>query len=365
MRLKPIIGRLDRYIITKFLGTYFFSIAIIISIAVVFDIQEKIEDFIENQAPMSEIVFEYYMNFIPYFANLFSSLFVFVAVIFFTSKMAFNSEIIAIQASGISFNRFLRPYFVAATVIALFSLLLIMYIIPEANKVRLDFENKYVRGVFVNRDRDIHRQVRPGLFVYLESYNSRADIGYRFAMEHVENGKLKSKMLADYIKWDADIEKWAAHNYYIRRYDGANESLEKGARIDTLIHLLPDDFRRRVIEVERMNINELNEFIDQQKLQGAENIEFYLIQKYQRWAYPFSTFILTIMGVSIANRKRRGGIGVNIGIGLLLSFTYILFMQVSTTFSINSDVPPMVSVWIPNILYAVLCLFIYRRAARY
>ncbi len=365
MRLKPIVGKLDWYIIKKFLGTYFFSIAIIISIAVVFDIQEKIEDFIQNQAPLNEIIFAYYMNFIPYFANLFSSLFVFVAVIFFTSKMALNSEIIAIQASGISFNRFLRPYFIAAGVIALFSLVLIMYIIPEANKVRLDFENKYVQGQFVNRDRDIHRQVRPGLFVYLESYNSRADIGYRFAMESIDNGILTSKMIADYIKWDTSVNKWSAHNYYIRKYDGPRETIEKGLKIDTLIYLIPDDFRRRVVEVERMNIKELEDFISQQKLQGAENIEFYLIQKYQRWAYPFSTFILTIMGVSIANRKRRGGIGVNIGIGLLLSFTYILFMQVSTTFSINSDVPPMLSVWIPNIIYAILCVFMYRRAARY
>jgi len=363
--MKPFLGKLDYYIIKKFLGTYFFSIAIIISIAVVFDIQEKIEDFIENAAPLNEIVFNYYMNFIPYFANLFSALFVFVAVIFFTSKLAFNSEIIAIQASGISFNRFLRPYMVSAAIIAALSLVLIMYVIPESNKVRLDFENKYVKGTFINRERNIHRQVRPGIFVYLESYNSRADIGYRFSMESFENGRLKSKLLSDYIKWDSASQKWRIYNYYIREYDGVKETLEKGKRIDTLIYLYPEDFRRRLSEMERMNITELNEFIDMLKLQGAENVEVYLIQKYQRWAYPFSTFILTIMGVCIANRKRRGGIGANIGIGLLLSFTYILFMQVSTTFSINSDVSPLVSVWIPNVIYSAIAFFLYKGASRY
>lgn len=363
--MKPILGKLDFYIIKKFLGTYFFSIAIIISIAVVFDIQEKMEDFLEEEAPLKEIVFDYYMNFIPYYANLFSALFVFVAVIFFTSKLAFNTEIIAIQASGISFNRFLRPYFVSASVIGVMSWVLIMFVIPEANKVRLDFENKYIRGTFVNRDRDIHRQVRPGIFVYMESYNSRADIGYRFAMESFEDGKLKSKMLADYVKWDTAIEKWKVHNYYIRHYDGPYESITRGRKCDTLFYLYPEDFRRRTSEMERMNINELNKFIDQLTLQGAENVELYEIHKYQRWAYPFSTFILTIMGVCIANRKRRGGIGVNIGIGLLLSFAYILFMQVSTTFSINAGVNPIIAVWIPNIMFAILGVFLYKHASRY
>jgi lipopolysaccharide export system permease protein len=362
--MKPILGKLDFYIIKRFLGTYFFSIAIIISIAVVFDIQEKIEDFIENKAPLYEIVVHYYLNFIPYFANLFSSLFVFVAVIFFTSKMAFDTEIIAIQASGISFNRFLRPYFAAAALIALLSLVLIMYIIPESNKVRLDFEDKYVRGMFINRERDIHRQVRPGIFIYMESYNSRSDIGYRFSMESFDNGELRSKLVSEYVKWDAEKETWSVHNYYIRNYDGLHESFVKGSQVDTSFFLLPKDFRRRTIEMEKMNIMELNEFIDEQQLQGAENVEVYLIQKYQRWAYPFSTFILTVMGVCIANRKRRGGIGVNIAIGLLLSFTYILFMQVSTTFSTNSDVPAVVSVWIPNIFYSILCLFLYKNAGR-
>lgn len=357
------IKKLDWYIIKKFLGTYFFAIAIIMSIAIIFDIQEKLDDFKENNAPMGAIIFDYYVNFVPYFANLFSALFVFVSVIFVTSKMAFSTEIIAILASGVSFHRFVRPYMIASTILALMSLGLIMYVIPEANKVRLDFEEKYVRNKFRNYDRHIHKQVRPGTFVYMESYNVDQEIAYRFSMEKIEDGKLVSKLMADYIRWDTTKQKWTAFNYYIRDIDGLKENISRGAKLDTTIYLEPTDFKMRTNYVEKMNIKELNYFIAVQRLQGADNIDVYLIQKYQRWAFPFSTFILTIMGVAIAQRKRRGGIGVNIGIGLALSFSYILFMQISTTFSINSNMDPLLAVWIPNILYSVIAFFLYRRAA--
>lgn len=357
------IKKLDWYIIRKFLGTYFFSIAIIMSIAIIFDIQEKLDDFKENNAPLYEIVFHYYLNFIPYFANLFSALFVFVSVIFFTSKMAFSSEIIAILASGVSFNRFLRPYFIAAGILAILSWFLIMYIIPDSNTERLDFEEKYVRRKFRNYERHIHRQVRPGTYIYMESYNVDQEIGYRFSMEQFEEGRLVSKLLSDYVKWDSTKNKWTAYNINIRTISGDKETIFRDAKVDTVFYLLPSDFMRRDNYVEKMNIDELNDFIDVQMLQGADNIDLFLIEKYKRWAFPVSTFILTIMGVSIAQRKRRGGIGINIGIGLLLSFTYILFMQISTTFSVNSNVDPLISVWIPNVVYALITLYLYRRAS--
>lgn len=356
--------KLDIYIIKKFLGSYFFSIFAIISIAVIFDIQEKIEDFIENDAPLKKIIFDYYLNFIPYFANLFSSLFVFVAVIFFTSKMAANTEIVAMHASGISYMRFLRPYFIASALLALLSLWLIMFVIPNSNKVRLDFEDRYVRNSpYNNRDQDIHKQVQPNEFMYIDSYNSMANVGYRFTLEKFEGSTLISKMRADYIKWDTTKNKWTAYNAIIRTIDGVNETIEMHKKIDTSFILTPDDFNRRDIYVEKMTITELNEFIEKQILFGADNLEVYLVQYHQRWAYPFSTFILTFIGVTLASKKRRAGIGFNIGIGLLLAFTYILFMQVSTTFSINGNVPPIISVWIPNVIYFIFGIGLYFKTA--
>ena len=356
------ITKLDWYIIKKFLGTYFFSIALILSIAIIFDIQEKIEDFIKGHVSLREIVFDYYCNFVPYFANLFSSLFVFIAVIFFTSKLASHTEITAMHASGVSFNRFLRPYMIAASVIAFFSWVLIMYIIPNSNKVRLAFEDKYINGIWGNYDKDIHRQVQPNIYLYIESYRTDPKVGYKFSLEKFENGKLVSKLLADMVKWDSVKKKWTILDYYIRDFNGQREKLRWGTSIDTLFWTQPEDLAQTDINVEKMTINELNKFIAVKELQGAENINTYKIQKYNRWALPFSTFILTLMGVCIANRKRRGGIGANIGIGLLLSFTYILFMQVSTVFSTNAGLNPMISVWIPNIIYGTIALFLYRRA---
>lgn len=356
------VKKLDFYIIKRFLSTYFFSIILIISIAIVFDIQEKAEDFIESEATLKEIVVDYYLNFIPYYANLFSSLFTFIAVIFFTSKMAFSSEIIAMHASGISFNRFLRPYMISASILTIFSLVLILWIIPESNKIRLDFEERHIHNKFRNKEEHIHRQVVPGTYIYMESYNVNSDIGYKFSMETIKDGKLHSKLISDYTKWDTAINKWRVYNYYIREIQDDKEIIKRGKRIDTTFLLTPIDFEKREKHVERMNIQELNEHIEQEILHGSDNINSVLVQKYQRYAMPFSTFILTLLGVCISNRKRRGGIGVNIAIGLLLSAGYVLFMQVSITFAINSNVNPILSVWIPNIMFGIIALLFYRKA---
>jgi lipopolysaccharide export system permease protein len=356
------IKKIDLYIIKRFLGTFVFSIVIIMSIAIIFDIQEKYEEFIKNSAPLKEIIVDYYLNFIPYYVNLFSAMFVFISVIYFTSKMASNTEIIAIHASGISFNRFLRPYMISASIIAILSWFLIMYIIPESNKIKLTFEDKYVFTRFQNWDRNIHKQVRPGIFVYMESYNVDAENAFRFSIEKYENGKMISKLTSDYARWNPDIKKWDIYNYTIRNLYADKQTIVTGQIMDTTFYLTPEDFKMRTVYVERMNIDELNEYIDVQKLQGTENINRLLVQKYQRWAYPFSTFILTILGVSLANRKKRGGTVINIVIGLALSFSYIMLMQVSTTFTVNSDLDPRISVWIPNLLYACIAYFLYLKA---
>jgi len=358
------LGKIDFYIIRKFLGTYFFAIAIIISIAVVFDLSEKIEDFIEKSAPIKAIIFDYYMNFIPYFSNLFSSLFTFIAVIFFTSKMAYNTEIIAILSSGVSFKRLMYPYFVSALIIALFSFALMAYIIPPANQVRKDFEYKYIKNPIRNTDKDIHRQIEPGLFVYMKSYNTSSDVGYKFSMEKFEGGILKSKLLSDHIRWDTTKTKWTITRYYIRNIDGLNEEIITGDQIDTTLNMFPEEFKRYEEFTETMNLTQLNHYIEEQKMQGADNIVELLIDKYQRFAYPFATFILTLIGVALSSRKVRGGIGMHIGFGLLLSFSYILFMRFTSIFAISGSMNPLFAVWLPNILYAIIGVFLYRLAPK-
>ncbi len=356
--------KLDIYIIKKFLGTFFYAIVIIILIAVVFDYSEKIDDFLENQAPFSAIIFDYYLNFVPFFANLFSHLFTFIAVIYFTSKMASTSEITAILSSGISFNRMLVPYFISAVIIALFTFTLGSYIIPPANKTRLAFEEQYIFSRYNNTERHIHRQLAPGVLIYMENYSSTNDIGYKFSIEKFEDSKLKSKLLSDYIKWDTIKNKWTIHNYTIREINDMDETLITGREIDTTLNMTPEEFRTRQNVVETMNLNELNRFIDKQIERGVESIEYYLIEKHKRIAAPFSVFILTLIGVSLSVRKTRGGIGAHIGLGILLSFSHILFMQVSHQFAISGSMSPMIAVWVPNILFLFIGIGLYFNAPK-
>jgi lipopolysaccharide export system permease protein len=360
-----VLKKIDIYIIKKFLGTFAFAIFAFIWILIIFDISEKIEDFIEHDAPVTAIIFEYYMNFIPYFINMLSPLFIFISVILFTSKLAADTEIIAVLSAGISFNRLMRPYLFSAIILAGFSFALNNYLIPPANKRRLAFEEKYYRDPNRNWDKNIHKQISPGEYIYMESYSTENDIGYQFSMEKFNDEILDNKLISDFIKWDSLNNKWVIHNYRIRYYlaDG-RDSIVKGNKIDTTLSIHPNDFKERENIVETMNLNELNEFIDKKTLQGASNVQSLLVAKYQRLASPFSAFILTLIGVSLSSRKVRGGIGINIGIGLLISASYILFMQISTNFAIGSSLNPILAVWIPNILYSIIGIYLYIRAPK-
>ncbi len=356
--------KIDIYIIKKFLGTYFFAIVIIISIAIVFDVAEKVEDFLEKSAPFNEIALDYYLNWIPYFANLFSSLFTFIAVIFFTSKLASDTEIIAILSSGVSFQRLMYPYFISALVIAIMSFLLVAFIIPPANATRKDFEYKYIKNPIRNTDKDIHRQIEPGVFVYMKSYNTSNDVGYKFSIEKFEDGVLKSKLISDYVKWDTTQSKWSIRNYYIRDIDSLSENITIGTRIDSTLNMFPEEFKRMDNFTETMSLPQLNKYIEQQYMKGADNVVELLIDKYQRFAWPISTFILTLIGVSLSSRKTRGGIGKHIGLGLGLSFSYILFMRFTTMFAISGSMNPLLAVWLPNIIYAMIGVYLYRLAPK-
>ena len=351
---------LDRYIIKKFLGTFFFSMGLIIAIAVIFDYSEKIDDFMEHDAPWGKIIWEYYINFIPYYANLFSFLFIFIAVIFFTSKMASHSEIIAILASGVSYQRLMRPYFIAAGILAGGSFLMAAYIIPPATKVRLEFEEVYYRGNNVRFEyKNFHKQTRPGEFIYFESYNTSVDIAYRFSLENFKDGKLVRKLISDHIRWDADSSRWTIYDYYVRVFEPKKQEIFYGYKTDTVLNLNPAEFKRRDTFVETMNIHELNDFLEESELAGTPT-EAILVEKYKRFAAPFAAFILTIIGLSVASRKSRRGTGVHIGIGLALSFTYILFQQISAQFGIKGGLQPLLAVWIPNVFFAAIAFLLYR-----
>lgn len=357
---------IDTYIIRKFLGTFFFCILLIMTIAVVFDFAEKIDNFMAKEAPWRAVIFDYYLNFIPYFATLFAPLFVFISVIFFTSRMAVNTEIIAILNSGMSFRRMMWPYFLSALVIAMIIFYLTNFIIPHSNLVRMDFEDKYYRsqGRKVNVE-NIHRQVFKNVYVYMESYSPIYFRGRTFTIEKFdETGKLISKLSAPQVTWDSTTHKWTALNYLIREIKGKEEIFTRGTRLDTTLTIKPTDFSRDPGFVGTMTYRELADYIDLLRLQGSEELKVFLIEKHRRFASPFAVFILTLIGVSLSSRKVRGGIGMNIGIGLALSFSYILFLQFASQFSLKGDLNPALAMWIPNVLYIIIALVLYKMAPK-
>ena len=356
--------KLDWYILKKFLGTFFFTLSLILLIVIIFDISEKIDDFLEHELSIKTIIFDYYFNFIPYFGNLFSPLFIFISVIFFTSKMANDSEVIAILNSGMSFSRFLRPFIIASIILGTLSFLLGNFIIPPSNSKRIDFENKYLRNKYYSNKKNIHIQILPNQYIYMQSYNSKREIGYKFTIEKFNDNKLISKLKSDYAQYDSINNVWQINNYEIREFKDEKQIIKKGIRMDTTINLHPSEFTKRKSLVETMNFFELNNYIKREEMRGSEQIISHKIEKHKRIAFPFSSIILTLIAVAIASRKIRGGIGMHLGIGIIIAFTYILFMQISTTFAINSNLDPKLSVWIPNFLYVILSLVLLNKAQK-
>ena len=352
--------KFDWYIIKKFLSTFFFTISLILIIVIVFDISEKIDDFLRSGVSVEKIIFQYYLNFIPYFGNLFSPLFIFISVIYFTSKMASNSEIIAILNSGMSFSRLLRPFIFCAILLASLSFVLGNFIIPETNKERIDFENKYIKRKQKKRIKNIHMQIQKDQYIYMESYNRSKNIGYKFTLENFKKNILKSKLSANYIEYDTINNNWSIKDYTIREYYKKGENISKGRLLDTVINLNPSDFAKNKSLVETMGMKKLNDFIKEEEIKGTSQITYHKIEKHKRLANPFSTIILTIIAVAIGSRKIRGGAGIQLSVGLLISFGYILFMQISTTFATNSNLLPVISVWIPNIIFILIAIFLVK-----
>ena len=359
------IKKMDRYIIGKFIGTYIYSIILIISISIVFDVNENLAKFTTNHAPLRAIVFDYYANFVPYFANLFSPLFVFIAVIFFTSKLAGNSEIIAMLACGMSFKRLLRPYMISAALISILNFTLGAYVIPKGTVIRHDFESLYKNNKKKTSASNVQLQVGKGVIAYIQQYDDVSKTGYGFSLDKFENKKLVSHMTANVIKYDTISDnryQWRAVNYKIRTLKGMREQIKTGAEIDTMILMEPMDLVFSKGQQETFTSPELLRYISKQKDRGSSNDVQYEVEYHKRIASCFASFILTIIGASLSARKRKGGMGLYLGIGMALSFSYILLQTVSSTFAINADTPPVLAAWIPNLLYFAIAYYCFKKA---
>jgi len=361
----PVMMKLiDWYIFKKFLGTFVYAISLLIIIVIIFDISENIEDFLKNNAPVKAIIFDYYLNFIPYFINLFVYLFTFISVIFFTSKMAGNTEIIAILSSGVSFKRMLRPYLMASILLAVFSAYLGNFLIPRTNELRRDFKNKYMEVLTKDRNRNIHLQIEKGVFVYVESYNNAQQVGYRFTLEKYADQTLTYKLSADRIERDKADSLWQIIGFVERFINGEKEHIIRGAKKDTILPLKTTDLYEIKEDFEVMNFWELREHIADEKQKGNDNVKLYEVEMNKRLASPAAILILTFIGVALSSRKVRGGIGVHLGAGIAITFSYILFMQVSTVFATYGDLSPFLAAWIPNLFFAVIGIYLVTQAPK-
>ena len=357
--------RIDRYILGKYLKTFVLALALIIIIVITFDVSEKLDDFLEHHATLWQVVSIYYVNFIPGFVNLYSPLFIFISVIFFTSKLAGNSEIIAMLAAGVSFKQLLKPYIISAALIAVVNFYLGSYVIPHGTVVRQNFEAKYKNNKRVTSASNVQLMVGPGTIAYIQQYDNNSKTGYGFSLDKFENKKLVSHMTASTIRYDSISEAryhWKAMNYKIRTLKGLREEIQSGDVIDTLIQMEPMDLVFSSGQQETLTSSELRQYITKQTERGSSNVVQYEVEYHKRIATSFASFILTIIGVSLSSRKRKGGMGLYLGIGLALSFSYILLQTISATFAINADTPPIIAAWMPNVLYLIIAYYCYRQA---
>lgn len=355
---------LDRYIIRQFLGTFFFILLSIMLIAVVFDISEKTEDFAKMKATTGEIIRDYYLNFVIYYSNLFSGLIIFLAVLLFTSRLAHRTEFIAMLSSGVSFPRILWPYFLAATFLTGLSLVINHKVLPAANKVRLDFEEQHIRATFRVDAKHIHREIAPGNIAYFESWNAKERTGFRFSLEQWRDGRMLQKLHADRARYDSTSGHWRLHDYNLRIIGEHTDRIITGLELDTVIPLRPSDMGQRWEFAMAMGWEEINAYIAAKQAQGDGSLMPYLIEKHQRTSYPFATYVFTLIGVSIASRKVRGGTGLHLALGVGLVLVYIFAMRISTVAATNAGLNPLLAVWIANVLFTVIGVFIYRSAPK-
>ena len=354
---------LDIYIIRKFLGTFFFVVLLLVSVVSVIDFTEKNDDFLEHQLSTSEIM-AYYIDFIPYVASLITPITVFIAVVFVTSKLAGNTEIIAILSSGVSFRRLMVPYMIGAMFIAGVSFLLNGWVIPNANKDRIAFEIKYVKSPFYYDERNIHLKVAPDAYAYMESYNNNADVGYRFTLEKIQGNQMLEKLSARRIEWDSTASKWKLKNWTLHTFDGMDESFDSGTEMDTILNIHPKDFGSTYGLYETLTLTELDQHVAVLRERGANDIPLYQVEKYIRYMSPFTAVILTFIGVIMSARKSRGGSGFQIALGFSIAFLFIIFFIFARSIAEAGSLNPLFAVWLPNIIFTVVGLALYKFVPR-
>lgn len=360
MRLKI----LDRYLIKNFLITYFFVAFVIVLIICMIDYTEKVDDFLEKKAPINEILVDYYLNLIPYWINYISPLMVFIATVFFTSRIAARTEIVAMLSSGISFGRILFPYLIGAVVLGAVTFVQVGWILPKANKIRNTFEKTYVKSEYTFSGRNVHITIAPDVYAYLESYNTAAKTGNKFTMETIKGNKLLQKLSADKIVWQDKKKKWTLQNIQVRKIDNLKETLSYPKDMDTTINLFPKDFESNYNLYETFTLPELNTYIELLRSRGADGLEVYLIEKYVRFTQPFAILILTSIGVIVSARKSRRGVGWQIALGFMLAFIYILFFLLSKGVAEAGTVSTLFAVWLPNIVFSFIGLLLYKTLPR-
>ena len=369
LRLIPSIpgyGTLDRYILGKFLRTYVFGLLMIIIIVVVFDYVEKVDDFTELKAPREAIINDYYLNFIPYFINQFSSLFTFIAVIFFTSKLAMQTEIVAILSGGVSFRRLMWPYFMGAFIITVVNMSLSLWVIPQAQRDIIQFESQYIKSSQrVLYDENAYRQIAPGTFAYVRGYSPRAEVVSFFALEQYDDSELTAKLEAAGASFDEESGRWTAPRYITyNRTEKGTFDFELHRNLDTLVNLDARELGETKSLVKTMTIGELSEYITQQREKSSDDVYIIEVERHARFSYPIATFILTLIGVSLSSRKMRGGMGVHIGLGIALCFSYIMLGRVFEQVAISGSIIPWLGVWLPNIVFAFIGAYVYIKAPK-
>ncbi len=351
---------IDSFILKKFLSTFFFAIMILAVIACVIDYSQKVDYFVENKAPAGPIAF-YFLNFVPHIVALLFPLFIFIATIFFTSKMAYRTEIIATLAAGVSFRRFLRPYLAGSIILGGVALVANHWIVPMANKNIVHFHELYIWPKKVASDNNVHLRLSPHLYVYIENYNYSENTGRHFTAETVNGIQLKEKIMADRASYDTLKKAWTLSNVVIRKNDGLKETLELVPELTRKFPFTPKDLDDDGRSRETMTTPELVRFTEREKQRGRESVNFYLIEQHKRTAQPFAGFILTMIGACIASRKVRGGSGLHLALGIVISALYMLFFQFTQTFSTNAGLSPLIAVWIPNAIFGVVALLLFRR----
>lgn len=357
---------LDKYILKRYLSTFTVMILLFIPIGITIDVSEKVNKMIENHVPFSAIA-QYYLDFTIYFANLLFPIFLFLSIIWFTSKLANNTEIIAILSSGISFTRFLRPYIIGATIVSVFALVMSVFLVPSASAGFKNFRYKYLIGNGQNEMRDnsdVFRQISKDEYLFVSGFNENSKMAFNFSMEKFEGDKLKYKLIASRIKWNERTKNYTLFNYSKRKVGEFGDIIERGEKKDTVFNFDLEDLTPVVYIAETLPLNDLHKFIDKEKARGSSNINTYLVVLYKKYSIPVSAFILTIIAVAVSAMKRRGGMGANLAIGIVLAFAFVFLDKVFGVLAEKSTAPPLLAVWTPNIVFGILAIYLLRNAKR-